>query len=103
MAENKNQARFIKKLYRRFPGCEVLKNDSGYRQGIPDLTFFFGDFYAILEYKDSETAPFQPNQEFYIERFRKMSFSAVVWPDNEEEVIAAISEALASRRTACVS
>lgn len=103
MAENKNQAKFIKRLYREFPGCEVLKNDSGYCQGIPDLSFFFEDFWAFLEYKDDENAPYQPNQEYYLEKAANMSFSATVWPANEDEVIRAIQEALASRRTTCVS
>ena len=63
MAENAYQAKFIRKLKRRFPGCEVLKNDSGYRQGIPDWTMFYGPYWAMLEIKDSLKAKRRPNQD----------------------------------------
>ena len=103
MAENRYQAGLIKRLERAFPGCMVLKNDSGYIQGIPDLTLFFGPCWATLESKADPTAAQRPNQAYYVERMNDMSFSAFIYPENEEEVFAALQEAFASRGATCVS
>ena len=102
MAENAYQKGLIRRLKRRFPGCEVLKNDSQYRQGILDLTIFWGPLWAMLEVKASLDSPFRPNQEYYIELFNKMGFAAPICPENEEEVLAALEEAFASRGATCV-
>ena len=37
MTENKYQAKLIKKLEKMFPGCIIMKTDTAYRQGLPDL------------------------------------------------------------------
>lgn len=103
MPENAYQAKLIRKLKRMFPGCEVLKNDSGYRQGILDLTIFWGPLWAMLEVKASLDSPFRPNQEYYIEHFGRMSFASVICPENEKEVLTALQEAFTSRGAACVS
>lgn len=103
MAENTYQAKLIKKLRRLYPGCVILKNDSAYLQGMLDLTILLPDFWAVLEVKKDKDAPAQPNQEFYQRKLNDMSFSAFIYPENEEEVLAALQKAFASRRTACVS
>ena len=41
--ENKFQAKLIKDIESRFPGCIVIKNDANYIQGIPDLTVLYED------------------------------------------------------------
>lgn len=86
-----------------FPGSIVLKNDTRYRQGIPDLVIFYRDRYAFLEVKKSAKEPFQPNQEWYLELINGMSFSAVIYPENEREVIAALQRSFQARRHARVS
>ena len=43
MLENKFQANLIKELKERFPGCIVMKSDSSYIQGIPDLLVLHND------------------------------------------------------------
>ena len=103
MSESIFQKQFIRKLRRMFPGCEVLKNDSGYRQGIPDWTLFWGPYWAMLEIKASENARTQPNQPYYVKKLNEMSFAAFVYPENEEEVLAALQNAFASRGSALVS
>jgi hypothetical protein len=85
--ESAYQAKLIKKLKRMFPGCVVLKNDSGYMQGIPDITILHGDRWAVLEVKASFNSAQQPNQDYYIERLGEMSYSAFIYPENEEEVL----------------
>ena len=87
MLESKFQADLIKEIKKRFPGCEVLKNDSSYIQGIPDLTILYKDKWAILECKKSEEAVKQPNQEWYVNRFNKMSYASFIYPENKEEVL----------------
>lgn len=103
MSESTFQKQFIRKLKRMFPGCEVLKNDSGYKQGIPDWTLFWGPHWATLEIKASANARTQPNQPHYVEKMNAMSFSAFVYPENEEEVLAALQGAFASRGATLVS
>lgn len=76
-----------------FPGCVILKNDSAYLQGIPDLVIFYGDRYAFLEAKASETSKIQVNQPYYVELLNRMSFAAFIYPSNEEEVLDALGRA----------
>lgn len=103
MAESAYQKRLLRKLERRFPGCMLLKNDAGYRQGIPDWTLFWGPCWAMLEIKDSINARRQPNQPYYVEKMNEMSFAAFICPENEREVLAALQEAFSSRGSALVS
>ena len=87
MRESGFQARLIRTLKERFPGCVVLKNDANYIQGIPDLTVFYNDRWAMLECKRSENENHQPNQDYYVERMDDMSFARFIFPENMEEVL----------------
>ena len=87
MTEARYQARLIKRIDRLFPGCMILKNDSGYLQGIPDLLVLWGKHWAMLEVKAHIDAPFQPNQEYYLNWLAAMGFAAVICPENEEDVL----------------
>ena len=98
MVESRYQAQLIRKLKRMFPGCEILKNDSRYLQGILDLTIFWNDRWAMLEVKASENARVQPNQGYYVEKMNRMSFAAFIYPENEDEVLAAMQETLTTER-----
>jgi hypothetical protein len=77
-----------------FPGSIILKNDSGYRPGIPDLSIFHGPRWAMLEVKADEKKPFQPNQKHYLAKANAMSFASVIYPSIEEDVLSALAEAL---------
>ncbi len=98
MKESGFQARLIRRLKEMFPGCIVMKNDSGYIQGIPDLTILFNDKWAMLECKQSEKASHQPNQEYYITKARSMSFARFIFPENEEEVLRDLQRAFRPER-----
>lgn len=101
--ESAFQAKLIRKLKRLFPGCHVLKLDSGYQQGIPDLLILFHDKWAILEVKRREPRSerdWEPNQEWFIEEFNSMSFSACVYPENVEDVLYGLQQALHPGRSA---
>jgi hypothetical protein len=93
MNENKYQARIIKKLEEMFPGCMIMKNDPSYIQGLPDILVLWHEYWATLEVKASRSASTQPNQDHYIERLNNMSFSAYIYPENEEEVLFALQQA----------
>lgn len=81
------QAKLIKEIKDRFPGCMVLKNDSSYIQGIPDLLILFEDKWASLEVKRSNTASHRPNQEYYVDLMNNMSFSRFICPENKEDIL----------------
>lgn len=88
------QANLIKKLKDIFPGCIVLKNDPNYLQGFPDLLILYGGRWAALECKRSEIASRRPNQEYYIDILNSMSYASFVYPENEEDVLNDIQQAL---------
>lgn len=85
--ESRYQAKLIRKLKDLFPGCMVFKMDPNYIQGIPDLLILYEDQWAMLEVKRSEDEPHRPNQDHYVDKLNKMSFSSFIFPENEEEVL----------------
>lgn len=85
--ENRFQSELIKEIKNRFPGCIVMKNDSAYIQGIPDLLVLHGEHWAALECKRHAKAERQPNQDYYVSKMDEMSFSRFVYPENKEEVL----------------
>lgn len=85
--ENKYQAGLIKRLTARFPHCMILKNDSGYLQGVPDLIMLCDERWAMLEVKASRNAPHRPNQDYYVEKLEYMGFARFVYPENEAAVL----------------
>ena len=96
MLENKFQANLIKEIKEMFPGCIVMKNDSSYIQGIPDLLVLHNDKWASLECKKTAKAKKQPNQEYYVGRMNEMSFSRFISPENKEEVLRELQSTLQS-------
>ena len=87
MLENKFQSQVIKEIKNSLPGCIVMKNDSAYIQGIPDLLVLHEDKWASLECKKSAKAKKQPNQEYYVDKMNEMSFSSFISPENKDEVL----------------
>lgn len=83
--ESDFQADVIKMVEERFPGCYCVKQDT--RQGTPDLLVLHQKHWAMLENKIDENADHQPNQDWYVNHFNEMSFSAFVYPENVEEVL----------------
>ena len=96
MRESEFQARLIKKLERRFPGCVILKNDAGYIQGIPDLLILFGSRWGMLECKAGPDSPIQPNQPYWVRTLDQMSFAAFIDPSNEQDVLRGLEQAFRS-------
>lgn len=91
--ESDFQKEVIDRIKTELPGAVVMKNDSSYIQGIPDLSVMYGDRYAMLEIKKSaeDRRHPQPNQETYISKFDDWgAFSKFIYPENYDETIAAL-------------
>ena len=87
MLENKYKTGLCKKITRMLPGSMVLHLDPNEIQGIPDLIILCGDRWASLEGKKSAKEKHRPNQDYYVDLMNDMSFSAFIYPENEEEVL----------------
>jgi hypothetical protein len=96
MRESVYQSHLIVRLRHEFPGCFILKNDSGYMPGVPDLSIFLRDKWAMLEVKNSKNASEQPNQRYYVNLLNVMSFAVFIYPSNEEEVFRGLHQIFAS-------
>lgn len=98
--ENRFKTELIKELYDLFPGCIVAHLDPNEIQGIPDLLILYGPRWAVLEGKKNRNSPCRPNQPYYIDLMDKMSFAAFIYPENKEEVLYELQQALRPRRKA---
>lgn len=92
--ESEYQATIIDTIRRLLPGCIILKNDSSYLQGVPDIIILYKDRWGMLEIKRSERAAEQPNQRHYIDLMNNMSFAAFLYPEIELEVLRDLQLAL---------
>ena len=84
--ESSFQREVIAELKALFPGCVVLKNDAGYIQGFPDLTVLYKSKWAVLECKKSRYASHQPNQDWYVNKLKEMSYANFIYPENKEQI-----------------
>lgn len=96
MKESAFQSGLIKEIKSRFPGSYVLKNDANYIQGFPDLLILHKDKWAALEVKKEAKAHHQPNQDYHVQALNDMSFASFIYPENKEEVLDAMEQALES-------
>jgi len=93
------QSNLITELRKLFPGCIILKNDPNYLQGFPDLIILYKNKWAALEVKSTEEAHKQPNQIYYVELANDMSYANFIFPENRQEVLDELQQALRSRRS----
>ena len=101
--ESKFQKELIDELEEKYPGCVILKNDPLYKQGFPDITILYDEHWAVLECKRSENEPHRPNQDFYVDKLNKMSYSAFIFPENKEQVLYELEQTLKPRRKPRIS
>ena len=96
--ERNFQSKLIDEIYARFgeDECIVLKTNPNYIQGFPDLLILFRDHWAALECKRIEDASRQPNQPYWVGFLDRMSFAAFIYPENKEEVLNDLQQALQS-------
>lgn len=85
--ESKFQSELIHDIYDLLDGSIVMKLDSSYLQGIPDLLVLYGKKWATLECKRTSKAHHQPNQDWYVDKMNRMSFSRFIYPENRDSVL----------------
>lgn len=92
MNERDFQKKLIKQLKTMFPGIEIMKQDAGYKSGMPDLVLFYKNHYAMLECKKSADAHHQPKQDYYISKFNDWSYATFVYPENVNYILDELRE-----------
>ena len=85
--ENKFKTHLKHRLESTYPGCIITYLDPNDIQGIPDMLILYEHMWATLEGKKDQYATKQPNQPYYVDLMNRMSFSAFIFPENEEEVL----------------
>lgn len=98
MAESSFQAKLRKRIEKEIPESVTTKNDPNDRQGFPDLTVSYKDRVAYLECKDYKDAPVRKNQKYWIDYFSQFTYATFVYPENVEEVMDALQQALRPER-----
>jgi hypothetical protein len=98
MLESKFKSDLIKDLEEMLPGCLVAHLDGSEIQGIPDLIVLYEDKWAALECKRSAREKHQPNQDYYITKMNSMSYAAFIYPENKEDILDELQQALQPRR-----
>lgn len=91
----------IENLFRVKFRVQVYVRKIDVQQGWPDLLILAPGFWALLEVKREtprSSRDYEPNQEWWIDHFDGMSFSACIYPENEQEVLHALSRAFKARR-----
>jgi len=84
----------VRRLESEYPGCFIMRNDPRYVQGVCDLLVLFNGHWAMLEVKASIDSPSEPNQEYYVDMFGRMSYASFVYPENEDQVFYELQNAL---------
>lgn len=101
--ESEFQSDLIDELYKLFPGCIILKNDTSYIQGFPDLTILTKFGWAVLECKRSINEPYRPNQEHYLDICDEMAFGSMICPENRKAVLYELQHSFEAKRLSCLS
>lgn len=101
MLESKYQSDLIKKIRKVIePDGYVLKLDSGYIQGLPDVLVIYKNRWGALECKRGRNDDqIQPNQEYYVCHLNALSFASFINPFIEDEVLNDLYTALRVRRS----
>lgn len=96
-AERKFQSKLIKELSKKYPKAIIAKIETGI-QGFPDILILYKNKWATLECKRDQNASHRPNQDHYVKILNDWSFSSFIYPENKEEVLDALEQALRPRR-----
>lgn len=97
--ESQFKSELKEKISAMFPGCYIFDMDPTTCQGIPDTLILHGKQWAMLESKRYASAPHRPNQDWYVEELNRLSFAAFIYPENEEEVLRELQQALRAGRS----
>ncbi len=88
MLESEFKKRTIQRIKDRLPSLDLdFINTKPFNRSMPD-TFVIGPWcWAALEFKRSEDADQQANQDYHIERLNRKGYARFVFPENVEEVL----------------
>lgn len=96
MLESKFKSDFLADLQEVLPEIDIFQIKDN-RRSDPDIIVLApGGKWAALEFKRSDAADRQPNQEYRIEELDKKFFAAFVYPENAREVFHDLERILAS-------
>jgi len=88
--EGKFKKKFKKDFLAVRPDVVIFEPDASRRRSDPDMLIIDGDgerqIWAALEFKESEDADHQPNQDYRVEKLSKKGYASFVYPENAEEV-----------------
>ena len=98
MLENRFKTNLINEIEQLFPGCMVVHLDPNEIQGIPDLLILYRDTWAALEGKKSLNASHRPNQDYYVDYMNRMSYAAIVYPENKNDILLELQQYFERKR-----
>lgn len=102
--ESNFKSKVVKDIrYNILPGCILTMGNSASQQGIPDVFIVYYNKWAMLEFKRSPNEIHQPNQDYFVDMLNDWSFAAFIYPENAEEVLSELEQALSPRRKARIS
>ena len=98
LTKNNPEATFQKKFvsWLRQQGCVCFKMTpgTGIPTGTPDYLCLKDGFWFMVEFKASKTSKFRPGQKEALEKYNAMSYAVAVYPENEAEIKADLSQML---------
>ena len=98
------QKNLIKEIKERIPNAIVKKNDPKYIQGIPDISIDVRPYSFHLECKKSANAPYQPNQEYYLQAYNDNGgWARTIYPENKGAILDEMEQSLRARRKTRIS
>lgn len=88
MLESEFKKHTIQRIKDRLPSLDLdFIKTKPFNRSMPD-TFVIGPWnWAALEFKRSELAAQQANQDYHIERLNRKGYASFVFPENVEEVL----------------
>ena len=96
--ENKWKQNLVERIEKDLPGSMIFHLNPHDYQGAPDLLILYKDKWATLEGKKDSKASHRSNQDYYVDKMNKMSYSRIIYPENEEEVLDELYATLQSGR-----
>jgi len=95
------QKKLCDKIRDQFDVSRVIRpdpsRDPDIPQGFPDILILFKDGrWATLEAKKDAVAKHRPNQDRFVSTHNEAFFSRFIYPENEEEILSELQQALQS-------
>lgn len=88
---------FGKRMEKHDQQYDIIENKSQRRSTL-DTIFLGRRVWAALEFKKEKGASEQPNQDYYVDKWNKLSYARIVYPDNAEEVLDELEELFVSAK-----